>query len=235
MEPGVAFFAADGPTDPLADDADADPVDEDGEETFKTAAYFAELMVHRRLETKWIETGLRDWKTRTRAHAGKRYAMRIYRNYLDPRFCPVTWLLIALHYSGITSGPLFQTTDSEGKPSGTAHSEGHWENTTKRLFTAAGLYTAGHKGADGSYIKPVGVTNSGIRRSAAQWAGRCAGREIDCANNGRWKTYTEMARYMGQGAKRRQGHENDGGQDPIFSMWVWKPVAVGSESTRNEL
>ena len=65
MEPGVAFFAADGPTDPLADDADADPADEDGEETFKTAAYFAELMVHRRLEDlegvqHWVRCEGRD-------------------------------------------------------------------------------------------------------------------------------------------------------------------------------
>lgn len=185
---------------------------------------------------KWIETGLRDWKTRTPCHKGKRYAMRIYRNYLDSRFCPVTWLLISLHYSGITSGPLFQTNSADSEPSGDAHSEGHWENTTKRLFMEAGLYTKGQgKKGEADYIKPTGVTNSGIRRSAAQWAGRCGAREIDCANNGRWKTYTEMARYMGQGTKRRKGHENDGGRDPIFSTWVWKSVAVGSESTRNEL
>jgi hypothetical protein len=67
MEPGVAFFAADGPTDPLADDANADPdpLDDDGEETFKTAAYFAECMIHRRLEElegvqHWVRCEGRD-------------------------------------------------------------------------------------------------------------------------------------------------------------------------------
>jgi hypothetical protein len=183
---------------------------------------------------KWVSIALLDWKTRTPAHKGKRYIMRIYRNYLDSRFCPVMWLLIYLHFAGITTGPLFQQHNTAG-PTGAAYKESQWEDRTKRLFTAAGLYTAGRKGSDGSYIKPTGVTNSGIRRSAAQWAGRCGGREIDCANNGRWKTYTEMAKYMAQGSARRQGHEGDGARDPIFSTWVWRAVTVGSESTRHEL
>ena len=53
------------PTDPLADGADADHPDDDGEETFKSAAYFPSLMIHRRLEEldgvqHWIRCEGRD-------------------------------------------------------------------------------------------------------------------------------------------------------------------------------
>ena len=50
MEPGDAADGPNGPTDPLADGADVDHPDDDGEETFKSAAYFPSLMIHRRLE-----------------------------------------------------------------------------------------------------------------------------------------------------------------------------------------
>ena len=186
---------------------------------------------------KYIEIGLRNWKTRTECNRGKRYGMRLHRNYLDSRFCPVTWLLTWLHYSGITSGPLFQKlAGRDAKPTGENMTEATWTGATTKLFTAAGLYTPGYTDPDTGHKVPAkGVTNHGIRRSACQWAGRCHAREIDTANNGRWKTYTEMAKYMAQGAKTRMVHENDSGTDPIFSMWVWKPVTVASESTRNEL
>ena len=81
-----------------------------------------------------------------------------------------------------------------------------------------------------------GVTNQGIRRSAAQWAGRCGCQLIlDLANNGRWKTLDTIAVYMGQGAKKRKEAEFAHGTDPIFRTWVWKPVTVAGISTRNEL
>ena len=51
----------------------------------------------------------------------------------------------------------------------------------------------------------------------------------------RHKSFAELAKYMGQGAKTRQEYEQDEGSDPIFSTWVFKPVTVGAESTRNEL
>jgi len=187
---------------------------------------------------KWIDVGLMNWKTRSPSNRGKRYGFRLHRNYLDSRFCPVTWLLVWLHFSGITTGPLFQTLEGRGedaKPAGRPMSERAWEHFTKVLFTTAGLYTPGFKDAEGKKHAPTGVTNHGIRRSAAQWAGRCHGQTLDVACNGRWKALTEMLKYMAQGHTQRERKETDDGSDPIFSMWVWKPVTVGAESTRNEL
>ena len=112
---------------------------------------------------------------------------------------------------------------------------------TEMLFTKVGLHTPAQyqmeadgktfaKDADGRkiIIKPAkGTTNAGIRRAAAQWAGRCGCKLIiDLANNGRWKSHEIIAVYMGAGAKRRAEMQWAHGVDPIFKTWVWKPVTI---------
>ena len=185
---------------------------------------------------KYIEIGLLRWKTRTTANQGKRYGMRLHRNYLDSRFCPVTWLLMWLHHSGIKEGPLFQQIITGGRPNGHALAESTWRKATIKMFAAAGLYKYAHVDEDTGHRVPAqGVTNHGIRRAACQWAGRCGGSEVDVMNNGRWKTVAEMIKYMAQGATTRNRHELDMGTDPIFKTWVWKPVTMASDSTRSEL
>ena len=169
---------------------------------------------------KYIEVALREWKTRTTCHMGKKYKMRLWRNYLDPRFCPVTWLVTWLHYSDIRNCPLFQSFEG-GRPSGTHMSTTQWTGATGRLFTAAGLYEPGHytEGVEeemGEWVPAAGVTNHGIRRSACQWAGRCGADSLDVSNGSRHKTLTELAKYMGQGAKMRSQYTEDAGSDPIF-------------------
>ena len=132
---------------------------------------------------KYIEVALREWKTRTTCHMGKKYKMRLWRNYLDPRFCPVTWLVTWLHYSDIRNCPLFQSFEG-GRPSGTHMSTTQWTGATGRLFTAAGLYEPGHytEGVEeemGEWVPAAGVTNHGIRRSVCQWASRCGADSLD--------------------------------------------------------
>ena len=193
----------------------------------------------------------------------KLYKMTVHRNSLDQRFCPVFWLLTWFHYSGIEDiehGPIFQDLkrggpqdEGKGQVTGEALKEHQWTTMTGALFQKAGLYTPAQykmvtdehgrqvraKGSDGKPIvtqKARGVTNQGIRRSAAQWAGRSGCTQIlDLANNGRWKTLETISTYMGQGAKKRKACEAEHGADPIFKTWVWKPVAVAGISTRNEL
>ena len=65
MEAGDAADGPGGPTDPLADGADADHADDDEPEAFKSAAYFPTLMIHRRLEEllgvpHWVRCEGRD-------------------------------------------------------------------------------------------------------------------------------------------------------------------------------
>ena len=83
------------------------------------------------------------------------------------------------------------------------------------------------------YEPAAGCTPHSIRRSAAQWAGRCGADINDVRNCGRWKTMEMVIRYMAQGALQREQYQNDedgDGQDPIFRMFVFKPVTESAAS-----
>ena len=58
---------------------------------------------------KFIELGMFSWKWRSKKNQGKkRYPVRLHRNYVDARFCPVMWLLFYLSRVPHYEGPLFQ-------------------------------------------------------------------------------------------------------------------------------
>jgi hypothetical protein len=193
-----------------------------------------------------IFVSFRKWKWRSESRCcgcdksekctcGNLFKVRVHRNYLDSRFCPVFWLLTWLNYSIIITGPIFQkleetqlslrrkrkrqrnaaqvpedisdeddahNVDNDPSPpaagtwcTGAALSEAQWTTMTRHWFTKAGLYfpAVKEKRPDASgqlkeYVirKARGVTNQGIRRSAAQWAWRCGAKmPQDVANNGR--------------------------------------------------
>ena len=96
--------------------------------------------------------------------------------------------------------------------------EWQWVNATMRLFRSTGLY----KPATNPDEKGTGCTNHSIRITACQWCGRCLGSPLDARNNGRWKTYDDMANYYNQGSVVREELTENGGKDPIWSVWVWK-------------
>mmetsp|Transcript_17222 Transcript_17222/g.36455 ORF Transcript_17222/g.36455 Transcript_17222/m.36455 type:complete len:502 (+) Transcript_17222:36-1541(+) len=175
---------------------------------------------------QWIELGLRDWKCRTAANRGKRYALRLHRNHQDPRFCPVSWLIIYLIQFSIADSPhttqgkygrpIFQK-EVNGVPTGDYMTTDMWTAITDRMFAKTKLY---------DLEKKTGCTNHSIRRSAAQWAGRCGARELDVRNNGRWKTMELLALYMGQGpiamAKALEEHDFD----PIEKIWWYQAATI---------
>jgi hypothetical protein len=194
---------------------------------------------------------IRDWKHRSKPNKGKRYSIRIHRNYLNSKFDPVFWLLYYLSVAGIKEGPLFPDV-----------SESSWADMSVTLFEEvsvtslfflfvsnaprmttpfpakqAGLYTkSSYDDITGKYVPPSGCTNHSIRRSAAQWAGRCLGNVIDVKNNGRWKSMDQMSQYVAQGAVDRNRHIQDNkGTDPIWGIWVWKPISVAGEDGRNQM
>ena len=80
-----------------------------------------------------------------------------------------------------------------------------------------------------------GCTNHGIRKTAAQWCGRCNGRIVDAKNNGRWKSVEELAHYLSQGAVDRQSNTERGHKDPIWGIWVWKPVTLSGVDGKDQM
>ena len=126
--------------------------------------------------------------------------------------------------------------------------EAVWSGMTARLFTAADKYspavyeTVTRLDAHGQEQRikvkvqdATGCTNHAIRRTAIQWCGRCLGNPLDGKNNGRWKTYEEMAGYHAQGAVDRNKLTEGGGKDPIWGMWVWKPTTPPGMDGRNQM
>ena len=156
---------------------------------------------------KWIELGLLNWKARTQKNRGKRYGIRLHRNYLDFRFCPVVWLLMYLQITGKTKGKLFDASISS-----------YTHNITYMLRV---------------FMRIPGSPHS-IRRSGAQWAGRCGDLGVATRNAGRWKSFDNLMRYIGQGARISAGAFKSC-VDPIFSCWVFKPVTAGGLSTEDEM
>jgi hypothetical protein len=156
---------------------------------------------------RWIELGFLNWKSRTKKNRNKRYGIRLHRNYLDSRFCPVFWLLLYLQYTGKTKGKLFDASISS-----------YSHNITYMLRV---------------FMLVPGSPHS-IRRSGAQWAGRCGDLGIATRNAGRWKTFDNLMRYIGQGAHISAGAFKSC-VDPIFSCWVFKPVTAAGLSTEDEM
>jgi hypothetical protein len=102
-----------------------------------------------------------------------------------------------------------------------------WCNMTDALFKATG-------GGLGTAKKGVFCTNHSIRRSAAQWAGRCKAGEMDVRNNGRWKSMEVLAVYLGQGCAMgvlaTEANDDDDDDtvhyDPLEKVWWYQPVTV---------
>ena len=163
--------------------------------------------------------------------------MKIRRNYLDPTYCPVLWLMVYFAHTkhDDEDGPIWRKTN------GDRITPESWTGMTNYLFVEAGIRMRGVP-EDPETGEPArrasGCSNHSIRRSAAQWAGRCGAREMDVRNAGRWRSMVVLAKYMAQGAMERDAYEDladdvDGQElDPIFRMFVFKKAtsaAVGGQ------
>ena len=156
---------------------------------------------------KWVELEWLRWKSRSKTMRGRRYGIKIHRNYLDTRFCPMSWYLLFLNLTGLTTGPIFGDISASQHETSTLH--------TMRVFTN----------------KPS-CTKNYVRRSAAQWAGRSGDDGIGTRNNGRWASMHVMMRYVTQGCEQKEEFERN---DPLFETWVWKPVTVKNAMCNDSL
>jgi hypothetical protein len=154
----------------------------------------------------FIYVGLHGWKKRHKRRLQTIYYIKLHRNYVNPQYCPVTWLLLHLKTQGKLTGPLFAGKD------GAAISSAVWKAMLSRWFHLAGL---------------EGKTSHSIRAGAIQSAGRQGAKlwEILAMSRSscvqRAIVYFQEGAALGQAAKRAV----HGGRsyDPIYDITVWKP------------
>ena len=149
---------------------------------------------------KFCDVAFTNWKHRKPKHKGDKYYIRIWRNYLDVRFCPLSWLLLYVKY--------LKTEENR---------------TTGRFFKAkhaAFEAMLNHVFANGGF--PEGTTHS-LRRSTYQWAGRCNAQETEMKLAARHTAQSNsFVKYVADGYADASNFEDAGLPDPIRKMWVWK-------------
>ena len=149
---------------------------------------------------KFFDVAFTNWKHRKPKHRGLKYYIRIWRNYLDVRFCPLSWLLLYVKY--------LKTEENR---------------TTGRFFKAkhaAFEAMLNHVFANGGF--PEGTTHS-LRRSTYQWAGRCNAQETEMKLAARHTAQSNsFVKYVADGYADASNFEDAGLPDPIRKMWVWK-------------
>ena len=89
----------------------------------------------------WIELGQREWKGHE-GSANARYPLRLWRNRVNPKFCPVTWLLLYFRYvEHPGQGPVFGRwvpSKTEGVQAGDAADAEEPEEAAAEAGAAAG-------------------------------------------------------------------------------------------------
>ena len=177
---------------------------------------------------------------------GDVYYMRVYRNLVEPRLCPVFYLLWWLSASGIKEGPIF-VRFYQGKPGSfnefktmeTAKSkmdiaydslgrvislvEVQWRNTLRRVFIAV--------------FMPHLIPHS-LRKSGIKWAARCHAQDYEIRLNSRHSPNSNtLCVYIEGGMIESDEATIDALGciilDPIFFLWCWRPVTVHGSSRRS--
>ena len=153
---------------------------------------------------KFLDVAFTNWKKRAPKYIGTKYYNRIHRNYLDTRFCPVSWLTLFVKYSKRRRGPYFVPEGGDRFKTSQP-----FVLMVMRVFQEVGL---------------PDLTSHSLRRSTYQWAGRCNGQESKMKLTARHTGNTNcFVRYLADGYENHTGFEEAGLPDPIEKMWVWKP------------
>jgi hypothetical protein len=67
----------------------------------------------------------------------------------------------------------------------------------------------------------------GRRRSVVKWGARCDAQAPDLREAGRWvESSKDFDEYWRDGVGRRAEAIVSGEADPIYSVWVWKPIVA---------
>lgn len=162
----------------------------------------------------YVEIAWTEWKTRRRSDVGQLYYLRIYRNYADPRFCPVIALITHMRMQGKATGPLFQ--NDEGK---CLTVDKYRAIVTNIYDSVPGLHDC--------------VAHSS-RSSGAQWIARCGGGMSDVMDHMRCRCVETAKRYQDVGQQEGEAAIADSTSrdtDPVFAVWSWKRCMVNVRDT----
>lgn len=150
--------------------------------------------------------GLHGWKKRHQRRLKTIYYIKLHRNYVNPKYCPVTWLLLHLKTQGTLTGPMFAGKD------GAAISSAVWKAMLSRWFTLAGLKDK---------------KSHSVRAGAIQSAARCGARLWEILAMSRASCVQRSIVYFQEGAALSEAAKRavHGGRsyDPIYGITVWKP------------
>ena len=169
---------------------------------------------------------LLQWKNR--AIAKGRYQIKMVRNRLNAKFCPVFWTLYWLALTGLTSGPLITRL---------LHNNTEVPASKSLHLTNKGLYV--YKSEDGvdvaitqhmlESILTQGFQSAGfsdatpytIRKTSTVWAARCGAPQYALMATGRWSSSSDnFQRYVQSGLTDADLYENKM-DDPIRTLWVY--------------
>ena len=173
---------------------------------------------------KWLTFEIHKWKGKKATDPTQTF--RLYRNYVNPAFCPVIAVIFWLASSGLGNFMehddvlLFPSfTDSFHALTGSTH------NNTNMV--RAWLYEVF------ALVDLRECTPHSLRRTAAQWAAQCYGEEWQIRIGGRWGlSGTSFRLYIEEGASIRDDFHGRGLEDPIFKLWVWHYGVVNRRSAR---
>ena len=179
---------------------------------------------------RWITIKYRAWKWRPVSMVGKPYPMQLHRNTYEPRYCPVTQMLLwldLLRSKGVdidADGPLFPRMKKNGEFL-KAHRREVYEDGRIIWFTdkdemvnmdepmVSNIFMRVFRKA-----KMPKLTPHSFRKSAVQWCARCGGEFIHSMKAGRWQTETEVSTYYDMGAAVAQEYLASAAADPILTM-----------------
>jgi hypothetical protein len=166
----------------------------------------------------WIELTWTCWKARPANQKREPYLIRLHHNPKHLQYCPVHWLIA--HWT-LRDDDL----DNANAPMFTRLGSIQYQKALSDLFKEAGQHCEA-------------CSSHSVRRSAAQWAGRCGADVCTIKNIGRWICLTHLLKYVSEGVQVHLIMMSDfRGADPIFEFYPFnvKTAVSAIEATASEL
>jgi hypothetical protein len=183
------------------------------------------------------------WQAKGKRKKHKKRRLRLHRNRLNWKLCPVYWLMLWIRISKIKKGPLFV---KAGLGTGRAAVFHHYkeeggyvaayDKSGRRITFSTDqwrktMYKIWRK------LEMEDLVIHSIRKSAIKWGASCHGAEWELRNNsGHSESSTSWIGYIEdgvlEGEEACQGPNGTTIQDPIYNTWCWKSVTSSKKRRR---